>query len=273
MSTRKLYQVGAEIDSRLSSILVLLPIVFVVSLYFYGSHKRHQENPKDRMMPNLKQIQAGILKTVEVNRRTGDRWLWKDLKYSLRLMVVSVTITVGCAVFVGLHMACFSAIEALHMKFVRFVSFIPPLALLPLIFIFVGTDTPAKVLLIFLGTYFILVMDVFLACKDVPKKLIQKAYTMGASTIEVVFKVVLMYAWPRILNSIRFTLRQAWIFLIAAEMIASEAGLGYRIVLVQRQIGVNIILWYIFIIGTIGFICDFILLKVIQRYYAWSLER
>ena len=143
MSDRKLYRVGEEIDSRLSSILVLLPIVFVVSLYFYGSHKRHQENPKDRMMPNLEQIQSGIVKTVEVNRRTGDRWLWKDLKYSLRLMVVSVTITVGSAVLVGLHMACFSAIEALHMKFVRFVSFIPPLALLPLIFIFVGKTTNA----------------------------------------------------------------------------------------------------------------------------------
>ncbi len=194
MSVRKLCRVGEEIDSRLASILVLLPIVFVISLYLYGSHKRHQENPKDRMMPNLRQIQTGIIKTVEVNQRTGDRWLWKDLKYSLRLMVISVAITVICAVLVGLYMACFSAIEALHMKFVRFVSFIPPLALLPLIFIFVGTDAPAKVLLIFLGTYFILVMDVFLACKDVPKKLIRKAYTMGASTVEVVFKVVLMFA-------------------------------------------------------------------------------
>ena len=107
MSVRKLCRVGEEIDSRLASILVLLPIVFVISLYLYGSHKRHQENPKDRMMPNLRQIQTGIIKTVEVNRRTGDRWLWKDLKYSLRLMVISVAITVICAVLVGLYMACF----------------------------------------------------------------------------------------------------------------------------------------------------------------------
>lgn len=273
MKIRELYQVRQGIDRRFASLLVLLPIVIVLALYFYGSYKRHQENPRERMMPNLGQIKQGVVDTIKVNERTGNRWLWVDLKRSLYLMAVSMGLTVAAAVFVGLHIACFAAVEALHLRFVRFASFIPPLALLPLIFIFVGTGDGAKILLIFLGTYFILVMDVYLRCKEVPMKLIQKAYTMGASTQEVVYKVVLRYAWPGILNSIRFSFRQAWIYLIAAEMIAADAGLGYRIILVQRQIGVNIILWYLFIIGTIGFATDFIILKIIQTRYAWSLEK
>ena len=138
MKIRELYQVRQGIDRRFAILLVVLPIVIVLALYFYGSYKRHQENPKDRMMPNLGQIKQGVMDTIVVNERTGDRWLWVDLKRSLYLMIVSMALTITAAVLIGLHMACFAAIEALHLKFVRFVSFIPPLALLPLIFIFVG---------------------------------------------------------------------------------------------------------------------------------------
>jgi NitT/TauT family transport system permease protein len=270
---QNVFSIRRMIHPVLRVILVALPFVLVVLLYASGSISRHRENPQDRLMPGVSQIIEGVKSTIEVNPRTETVWLIQDLKHSLKLIAIAMTMSVVLAVTVGLFMGAFEAIEAFHLPFVKFFSFIPPLALLPLVFIYFGTGFAAKILIIFLGTYFLLVIDVYLKVRDVPIRLVNKAYTLGASTIEVVFKVILRGAWPKILDSIRLSFRQAWIYLIAAELIAAEAGLGYRINVVQRQLGVNIILWYIFLIGMIGFSVDFLIVRFIRYHYGWSMEK
>ncbi|RME05105.1 MAG: ABC transporter permease subunit, partial [Deltaproteobacteria bacterium] len=148
----------------------------------------------------------------------------------------------------------------------------PPLALLPLIFIALGTEEEAKITLIVLGIFPTLTQDVCLRVREIPMELIQKAFTLGASAIEVTFKVILASIWPRVLDSIRLSIGPAWIFLIAAEAISSEAGLGYRIYVVQRQLGVNMILPYIAWISLLGYGMDYGIRLWIRWRHPWSVR-
>ena len=246
-----------------------LPFLLVVLCYGYGSWQRHVENPKDKIMPNLRQLAVGVERVVEENPRTGTRWIVEDTKISLVRLLLGISIASTIAVFLGLFMGTFHPIHALFAPFITAVSKIPPLALLPLIFIALGTEEEAKITLIVLGIFPTLTQDVYLRVREIPVELIQKAFTLGASPIEVTFKVILAGIWPKVLDSIRLAIGPAWIFLIAAEAISSEAGLGYRIYVVQRQLGVNMILPYIAWISLLGYGMDYAIRFWIRWRHPW----
>jgi NitT/TauT family transport system permease protein len=263
---QRFFTIGKKITNP--AVKVILGIVFfllVIGLYSYTSYVRHLENPKDRMVPTFFQIVDGMKETFEYkNEKEPDFWeirIVRDISASLRRLVIAMVISVTLAVFIGLYSAAFGFFDRFTMPFIRSFSFIPPIALLPLIFVWLGKwPETAKIVVIILGTFFVMVTDIYMRVKQVPKKLIDKGYTLGASTLEVLHKIMLRYTMPGIIESIRLAMTPAWIFLIAAEFsLPSTAGLGYYMNVVRRQLGVNIILWYIFVIIIIGIMIDFIL--------------
>jgi NitT/TauT family transport system permease protein len=92
---------------------------------------------------------------------------------------------------------------------------------------------------------------------------------LGASQTAVVYKVVLPQIIPRLINAVRLSLGSAWLFLIAAEAIASTDGLGYRIFLVRRYLSMDVIIPYVIWITFIGFVLDFMLQLLIKKKYRW----
>lgn len=201
---------------------------------------------------------------------TAERRFLVDTFSSLRLLAYGLGIAILTSLVLGIAMGSFVPVESLMMSFVSALAKIPPLALLPIIFIFMGAGDWSKIAIIVVGVAPTMTMDIVMRARDIPRELIIKAYTLGASTIEVVFKVILAGIWPSVVNSIRLSLGPAWVFLIAAEAIASDAGLGYRIFIVQRQLGMNVILIYVAWIMVLGLAMDFALRAWVAWRYPWS---
>jgi NitT/TauT family transport system permease protein len=154
--------------------------------------------------------------------------------------------------------------------FVAAVSLIPPLAILPVLFIVVGLGELAKITLIIVGVAPIIVRDLAMRTAELPSEQIIKAQTLGASTWQLVIRVVLPQMWPRLIDALRLTLGSAWLFLIAAEAIASTEGLGYRIFLVRRYLAMDVILPYVAWITLLAFTMDWVLRTLRARAFAWA---
>jgi NitT/TauT family transport system permease protein len=147
---------------------------------------------------------------------------------------------------------------------------IPPLALLPILFIVFGLGELSKVVLIVIGITPFLIRDLSQRTLDIPRELIVKAETLGASSSVIALRVALPQIMPRLVQAVRLSLGPAWLFLIAAEAIASDLGLGYRIFLVRRYLAMDVILTYVLWITLLAFVMDWTLRRLSDRLYPWA---
>jgi NitT/TauT family transport system permease protein len=147
---------------------------------------------------------------------------------------------------------------------------IPPLALLPILFIVFGLGELSKVALIVIGITPFLIRDMSQRTLDIPRELIVKAETLGASSLVIALRVALPQIMPRLIQAVRLSLGPAWLFLIAAEAIASDLGLGYRIFLVRRYLAMDVILTYVLWITLLAFLMDWALRRLSDRLYPWA---
>jgi NitT/TauT family transport system permease protein len=262
--------IGTPLDRRVRILLGLVPIVILAVFYAYASAERHAENPADRLMPGLQQLLDGLREITTPDKRSERVWLWVDTLASLERLASGMGAGLGIALTLGVSMGVFSTPRALLSPIVTALAKVPPLALLPIIFIFLGVEESSKVVLIALGIAPTLTNDIALTTSRVPRNNVIKAYTLGASTSEVALKVILPQALPRILDSIRLTVGPAWVFLIAAEAISSDSGLGYRIYVVQRQLAMNVILPYVVWIAVLGMAMDYGLAALSRWLFPWA---
>lgn len=277
---KSLFTINGKNNSRTTKIILgVIPFILIIGIYSVTSVIRHIDNPDDRMVPSITQLAEGIKSTFKYQDEDNPSFMTlrvvRDFKASIRLIFTATMISIVLSVLIGLYSGSFPFFEKVNMPIIRSLSFIPPIALLPLFFVWFSKDLElAKYAVVIAGTYFVLVSDIFMKINQVPKKLIDKAYTLGASTNEVLYKVVLRFSLPGIIESIRLTITPAWIFTIAAEFsFPSTEGLGYYMNVVRRQLGVNVILWYIFIIIIIGIITDLFLRLLNNRINKWYFDK
>jgi NitT/TauT family transport system permease protein len=147
---------------------------------------------------------------------------------------------------------------------------IPPLAVLPILFIVAGLGETSKIALIVIGVAPCITRDIAMRVAELPIEQLIKAQTLGASTWQLIVRVVLPQMWPRLIDSLRLSLGSAWLFLIAAEAIASTEGLGYRIFLVRRYLAMDIILPYVFWITLLAFTTDWLLRQLRTKLFPWT---
>lgn len=247
-------------------VLAFVPFVIIVGLYVWVSHQRHIENPQDKIMPGIQQLKEGIDRVAFKEDRSGELRLWNDTFVSLKRFGLGVLLGSFIGIAFGLMMGVFPIFEGMFYPFIAAFAKIPPLALLPIMFIIFGIAESSKIVLIFLGIAPTIALAVYLAVKEVPKQLITKGLTLGASTLEVVFKIIFRVIIPKALDAVRLNLGAAWVYLIAAESIAAESGLGYRIFVVRRYIAMDIIIPYVIWIGILGFCID----TAIRLFIAWK---
>lgn len=254
----------------LKILLASIPFVLVIGFYLIQSDIRLEVNPQDKILPGISQMIDAIERMAfQEDRRTGEYLLWADTLSSLQRIAIGVSVATVLALMIGLNMGLFSGFSASMLAFITFFSMIPPLAILPILFIAFGVDELGKVMLIIIGTFPIITRDVYMATKKIPREQIVKALTLGASELAVVYKIVLPQVMPRLLSAVRLSLGAAWLFLIAAEAIASTDGLGYRIFLVRRYLSMDIIIPYVLWITVLGFTIDYSLQLIIKKKYSW----
>ncbi|MPQ94157.1 ABC transporter permease [Thioclava sp. JE_KL1] len=251
-------------------LLAALPFVAVLIAYWIGSEIRLAANPQDKLLPAPETIMitAGRLFT-EPNKRTGEILLWADTFASLRRLAFGVGIGALISLTVGVGIGLLPYVRRGLSSFVAVLSMVPPLALLPILFIVFGLGETSKIVLIVIGITPFLIRDLSQRVLDIPHEEIVKAQTLGASTWVIALRVVLPQILPRLIAAIRLSLGAAWLFLIAAEAVAAEVGLGYRIFLVRRYLAMDIILTYVIWITLLAFLIDFALKTLSRKAFPW----
>jgi NitT/TauT family transport system permease protein len=256
-------------------------------LYFRTSQSRHIENPEDRIVPTLRQLTAGftnaVLKPAEeddepdptahpsIAQQIVHGMLWKDTTASAKRFLIALALMLP-AVFLGLQMGAFPWINRFFGRFVLFFDKIVALSILPILFIAFGIGEFAKIMLMVIGVAPTIIMDTLNLTKSVPNEQVVRAFTLGAGDLGVTYRVILPQIWPRVLNSIRLNLKSLVLFLFAGEMIASQDGLAYRIALMQRHMGMDVIIPYVLWTALLLFLIDLTLRLVIRATNPWFRE-
>ncbi len=252
-------------------VLSSLPFILIVCAYLFYSHARLLENPGDKLLPAPATIATTIHQyAFEEDERSGDYLWWTDTFASLVRLLTALAISATVGLLLGLSIGVLPYLRATVAPFVAALSLIPPLAVLPILFIVAGLGEMAKVILIIIGVAPIIVRDLALRVGELPTEQIIKAQTLGASTWQLAMRVVLPQLWPRLIDALRLTLGSAWLFLIAAEAIASTEGLGYRIFLVRRYLAMDVILPYVAWITVLAFSMDWMLRLLRTKAFGWA---
>ncbi len=269
---RKPFFLGIHADPPrlLRPALGILPFVLLIVLYLMVSHARLQENPRDKLTPSVSQMVSAMkIMAFTKDKRTGTYLMLADTLSSLRRILIGLGSAALVGLFLGLHMGMLPGVGVTLLPFTTFLSIIPPLAILPVLFIIFGVGELGKVMLIFIGGMFIITRDIYYTTQRIPREQIVKALTLGSSQFALIFRVVLPQIMPRLLVVVRLSLGAAWLFLIASEAIASTDGLGYRIFLVRRYLSMDIIIPYVLWITLLGYLMDTVLRYVVTWKYPW----
>lgn len=253
-----------------AALLGALPFLILFFVYQYGSNLRHQENPDDKLLPAFSQIGAAMDElALQPSGRTGEYVFWQDTLSSLRRLGLGILAAAALGLVIGLTTGALPMLGAGLTPFVTAISLIPPMAVLPILFIVFGLDELSKVMLIVIGVAPTLMRSVYQNCRELPQEQWVKAQTLGANSAQIMFRVLLPQLTPRLLDAVRLSLGSAWLFLIAAEAIASNDGLGYRIFLVRRYMAMDVILPYVAWITLLAFITDYALARLTRWAFPW----
>lgn len=251
-------------------LLGALPIALLLMVYIVAAAGRHAANPSDKVLPLPRQMAEAMAALLfRPDPLSGQLLFWADTLASLQRLGLGLGISTLSALLVGLVLGALPPVRATFGPLVTGIAVIPPIALLPILFIAFGLGETAKVALIVIGIAPFMIRDIAAHVAALPREQIVKAQTLGASSWQLMLRVALPQAMPRLIQAVRLSLGPAWVFLISAEAIASDVGLGYRIFLVRRYLAMDVILPYVAWITLIAFIMDWSLRKLSRRAFPW----
>jgi NitT/TauT family transport system permease protein len=280
-----LHSIHAMPPRRTATLLSWILFATGAGLYLYVSNARHAENPEERVTPTVAQMAAGMSKAAlqpaeedEVMATSPSTWarvrgsmLWKDTMATGGRFLYAMALLIP-AVILGLHMGLFPYVGAFFLRFMLFFDKIVALSLLPILFIAFGIGELSKVMLIVIGVAPTILLDTYNLTRAVPAEQTVKALTLGAGDFDVAYRVVLRQILPRVLDSIRLNLKAVMLFLFAGEMIASTDGLAYRIALLRRHMGMDLIIPYVLWVALLLFLVDFAMRTINRSLHPWYFE-
>ncbi len=195
--------------------------------------------------------------------------LWGDTVISMYRVTAGFVLSAIFALPLGLLIGAFKPIEAILEPLTDFIRYMPAVAFIPLVMLWLGIGESAKISIIFIGTFFQMVLMVAENVRLVPRAQIEAAQTMGATRGEVIQFVLLQSAKPAILDTLRLTMGWAWTYLVVAELVAANSGLGYSILKAQRFLKTDTIFGGILLIGLIGLLMDQAFRWLHRRSFPW----
>lgn len=253
-------------------VLGLAPFVVLIIVYIIASEARLEVNPSDKLLPSFPTMTDSMTRMAfEPSKRSGELLFWSDTISSLKRLGLGVLIAACIGLLIGLLTGALPLLSAVLSPLLTVISLIPCLALLPILFIVLGLGEVSKVALIVIGITPFIARDIQRRAREIPVEQVIKAQTLGANSAQIIIRVLLPQLMPKLINAVRLSLGTGWLFLIAAEAIASTDGLGYRIFLVRRYLSMDVILPYVLWITLLAFLFDWFLRVLSRRLYPWEL--
>jgi len=209
-----------------------------------------------------KVFQAGVDLFTELGFTT-------DILNSVYRVMMGFVVAAIIGVPTGLIMGTFKVAEAFTEPVVGFIRYMPASAFIPLFILWLGIGDVEKIAIIFVGSFFQLVLMVAVVAKNVHKDMLETAYTLGARRFQVIRKVLLPASLPGIVDTLRIIVGWAWTYIIVAELVASASGIGYMIISSQRMLRTGNIIFGILTIGMLGLITDFFFKWLYNKLFPW----
>ncbi len=205
-------------------------------------------------------------------QRAGDPWLHESLGHSIRIIVLGFLLSAVFGVPLGLICGSFALASRLSEPFVDFIRYMPAPVFGALCVAILGIDDAPKVAIIFIGTFFQMVLVVANTTRGLPPALLEAAQTLGAKRRQLVMNVVLPGVLPLIYRDMRILLGWAWTYLIVAELIGASSGISFFIYQQAKYRNYDNVYAAIILIGLIGLLTDLALKGLGRKFFPWEKE-
>ncbi len=194
----------------------------------------------------------------------------KDIGFTVWRVLGGFVLAAVLAVPLGIAMGAYKPVEAFFEPFVSFARYLPASAFIPLLILWAGIGEAQKLSLIFIGSFFQLVLMIALQVGGTRRDLVEAAYTLGASDVGIVKRVLIPAAAPQIAETLRLVLGWAWTYVIVAELIGASNGIGHMITDSQALLATDQIIFGIITIGVIGLISDVLFKRANRAMFKWA---
>ena len=195
----------------------------------------------------------------------------KDILITIWRVFGGFLLAAAIGIPLGMAMGAYKPVEAFFEPFISFSRYLPASAFIPLLILWAGTGEAQKLAVIFVGSFFQIVLMVAVTVGNTRRDLVEAAYTLGASNRAIVTRVLLPAAAPEIAEISRLVLGWAWTYVIVAELIGASSGIGHMIMDSQALLNTGQIIFGIVVIGVIGLASDFLFKTLNRRLFPWSL--
>jgi NitT/TauT family transport system permease protein len=220
--------------------------VVIITLWSVGSI--FIDNPL--FLPSLPRVGNAWIDMVQHQHFLG------DVGWSAFRIVAGFLIAAVMAVPLGLLMGSFDVVRSFFQPPINAIRYMPASAFITLLIVLQGLGEEEKITVIWIGVFFQLVLMVMDIAHRVPDEMLNVAYTLGASRWKVFYKVFLPATFPEVVDALRITMGWAWTYLIVAELVAAERGIGSFILIAGRYLRTDRIIAAIITIGILGLITD-----------------
>ncbi len=194
----------------------------------------------------------------------------KDIGMTVWRVLGGFLIAAALALPLGVLMGAYKGIEAFFEPFVSFARYLPASAFIPLLILWAGIGEAQKLSVIFIGSFFQLVLMIAVSVGNTRRDLVEAAYTLGANDKGIVTRVLLPSSAPEIAEILRMVLGWAWTYVIVAELIGASSGIGHMITDSQALLATDQIIFGIIVIGVIGLGSDFAFKAINRALFPWA---
>lgn len=253
-------QIFKEINPSTYSVLAFASFMLIVGVWSLLSYLQ---------LVNPVFLPAPHLVLAEFFRQLGTGAYWEHIGISLFRVSAGFVLACLIGIPIGIFAGTFRVGSALVEPPMEFIRYMPAVAFIPLIMVWVGIGEWSKILLIFIGCFFQLVLMVADITRRVSVDLLQASFTLGAGRWKAIETVLIPAIRPELMTTLRLILGWAWTYLVVAELVAVNSGLGYAIMKAQRFLNTEQIFVGIIVIGLLGLISDRLFALMQKRFFPW----
>jgi NitT/TauT family transport system permease protein len=193
-----------------------------------------------------------------------------DVWASARRVILGFVLAAALAIPLGIAIGSYRVAQAFFEPVIAAVRYMPASAFVPLFIIWFGIAETEKLAVICFGVFFPLTLLIADVSANVSKELVNIAYTLGGSRGQVFRKVLVPACWPGVVDALRIGIGWGWTYLILAELVAAQSGIGHMIIQSSRFLQTENILGGILVIGVLGLLTDAFFRWLYRRLFPYA---
>ncbi|OPX43278.1 putative aliphatic sulfonates transport permease protein SsuC [Ruminiclostridium hungatei] len=243
--------------------VILLSLIIPAAVIIFWSIATARGIAPEAILPSIR----SVLKVFKENLASGQLEL--DLGISLMRVVKGYFAAVLLGVILGTTMGMSKNMNYIFSLTLNAIRQIPMMAWIPLIILWFGIDELSKIVVIILGAFFPIMVNTFSGIRGTPPGYIEIARLYKLSRWNTFRKVYLPSAIPQIFVGLKLGLGISWMAVVAAELIASTEGIGFRISDARSLMKPDVVIMGMIVIGVVGILMDKILTFVSRKATPW----